>query len=293
MTPASPAPSPAPAPTTADPGGTAPNSTAPTTALIIGTDAREPGSFDGRADVIVLAQVPADRSGLTLVSVARDTYVPVPGHGEDKVNAAYAYGGAPLLEQTVTDLFGGLAIDHVVQTNFGGFSAVAEALEGFEVDNEHASTHDGRAFDEGVIELDGADALDYVRERYQLPLGDLDRAERHRAALTGMLARLAELAEDDPAALVRLAPALSSAVRVDGGLDVGDLTALVGTARGIRDEGRLVSLMVPVSRFATVDGQAVNILDAERTAELGEALRRGDVSDYVARYGTGYAPTGS
>lgn len=236
--------------------------------------------------------MPADRAGLTLVSVARDTYVPIPGHGEDKVNAAYAYGGAPLLEQTVTDLFGGLAIDQVVQTNFGGFSAVAEALDGFEVDNEHASTHDGRAFDEGVIELDGADALDYVRERYQLPLGDLDRAERQRAALIGMISRLAEIAQEDPNRFAAVLPTLSEAVQVDGSLDVGALAGILSSGHLLGEDGDVISLMVPVTGFDTVDGQSVNIVDAERTRELGAALRAGDVSGYVDRHGEGYAPTG-
>lgn len=258
-----------------------------TTALVLGTDSREPGTFDGRADVIVLVQL-VDTGQLALVSVARDTYVPIPGHGEGKINSAVVHGGPDLMKDTVSELLGGVPIDHVVQVDFEGFGTIAGELGGITVDNEHA---DGR-FDEGMIDLDATTALDFVRERKQLPNGDLDRTGRARAVLTGMMGRLAEIAQDDPARLIELAPILTDTVRVVGDRDAEQLPMMIEMGQVIRDEGEVYSVMVPVRGFATVDGQSVNLLDEDRTEELGEALRAGDLSGYVERYGTSVAPTG-
>lgn len=259
----------------------------PTTVLLLGSDAREPGSFNGRADVIVLAQLSGD-GPLSLVSIARDTYVPIPGHGQGKINSALVRGGPTLMQQTVSDLLGGLPIDTVVEVNFAGFGAVVEALDGFSVDNTHADDR----FAQGRIELDATTALDFVRERQQLPHGDLDRTERARAALSGMMARLAEISENEPARLLALAPVLENTVRVTGDLGTGQLPTMVELGRAAMDHGEIHSVMVPIHGFATIDGQSVNVLDETRTEELGIGLRSGDLSGYLERYGTSVAPTG-
>lgn len=267
------------------------------TALLVGTDSRG-GDLGGMSDVIVLAQLSEDREHLSLVSVARDSYVDIPGYGRDKVNAAFARGGIPLLRQTVSELMGGLEIDLVAQTNFEMFIALTRWMDGFWVDNRHASTvtvgSTGRqvVFEEGRVFLENTDGLIYVRERKSLPLGDLDRTERHRAALVGMMERLAEIREQEPAKLVELLPMLYQNVKVDGDLQLEQLLTMVDVGSRLGPEG-VTSVMVPVSRFGTSPaGASVNVLDAARTRELGEALRNGDLSGYVQRYGTSYEPTG-
>ncbi len=267
------------------------------TALLVGTDSRD-GDLGGMSDVIVVAQLSADRKHLNLVSVARDSYVDIPGHGRDKINEAFARGGTPLLRRTVSELLGGLEIDLVAQTNFEMFIALTRWMDGFWVDNRHASTvsvgSTGRQvrFDEGRIHLENTDALIYVRERKTLPLGDLDRTQRHRAALVGMMERLAEIRKDDPARLVELLPMLYKNVKLTGDLEVGHLMTMVGIGARL-DERDVTSLMVPVSHFGTTaSGASVNILDEGRVRELGRALRKGDLSGYVDRHGTSYAPTG-
>ena len=78
--------------------------------LIIGSDAR-PGETASRSDVIVLAHIPEDKSAVQLIHFPRGLYVPIPGRSKDKINAAYAYGGAPLLVSTMQNLLG-VKIDH-------------------------------------------------------------------------------------------------------------------------------------------------------------------------------------
>lgn len=267
------------------------------TALIIGTDSRD-GDLGGRSDVIVVAQLTEDHDHLNLVSVPRDSYVAIPGYGKDKVNAAYERGGIPLLEETVSDLLGGLEIDLVAQTNFEMFIALTRWMDGFWVDNQHATTvtvgSTGRqvVFEEGRIHLENTDGLIYVRERKTLPLGDLDRTERHRAALVGMMERLVEIKEKNPEKLLELLPMLYQNVKLEGDLAPGQLATMVDVGASLGPDD-VTSLMVPVSRFGWSEGGAsIDVLDAGRTAELAEGLRRGDLSGYVERYGTSNALTG-
>ncbi|TQM96162.1 LytR family transcriptional attenuator [Ornithinimicrobium humiphilum] len=268
----------------------------PLTALVVGTDGRGDDPA-GRADVVVVAQLSADHDALTLVSVPRDCLVEIPGVGPDKVNAAWALGGAPLLEETVSDLLGGLEIDLVATSDFVVFEDLTRWLGGFEVVNRHASTAtdaEGRevVFPEGRIRLEGAEALAYVRQRQGLPLGDLDRAERHRAALLGMTERLAQVRAEDPARLLELLPLLRDGVDLQGDLGLPELLALVEVGSRLGPEG-ITSLSVPITGFGTTaTGASVNLLDEARLAELAAGLREGDLSGYVATYGAGYAPTG-
>ncbi|GAA1140915.1 LCP family protein [Ornithinicoccus hortensis] len=267
------------------------------TALVLGSDSRE-NDFSGRSDVMVLVQLSADREHLNLVSIARDSYVDIPGHGKNKVNEAYAMGGIPLARDTVSDLMGGLEIDFVAQTNFDMFIALTRWMEGFWVDNTHEtrvtveSTGRQIVFEEGRIFLENTDGLIYVRERKTMPLGDLDRTERHRAALVGMMDRLVEIREEEPEKLQELLPMLYQNVKIDGDLTLEQLMTMVDLASDI-DPENITSLMVPVSHFGMTDGGAsINVLDSGRTKELGDALRRGDLSSYVDKYGTSYALTG-
>ncbi|HJE51154.1 MAG TPA: LCP family protein [Tessaracoccus flavescens] len=268
------------------------------TALVLGTDSRS-NDWGGLADTIIVAQLSADRKNLHLVSITRDSYVEIPGYNRGKINSAFGKGGIPLLRDTVSHLLGGLEIDLVVQTNFNGFIALTRAMDGFTVDNKHANSRKvistGRVVDfpKGPVKLENTDGLIYVRERKGLPRGDLDRAERGRAALIGMMKRLVEITDKEPAKLAELFPMVYRNVKVEGDLGVEQLPALVELGRNFAGgSGKVTSLMVPIADFATVGGQSVNRLDSGRTAELGEALKAGDLSAYVAKYGEDYAPTG-
>ncbi len=267
------------------------------TALVIGNDSRS-NDFSGRSDVIVLVQLTEDREHLNLVSFARDSYVEIPGYGKNKINEAYARGGIPLLRKTVSNTLGGLEIDFVAQSNFDMFIALTRWMDGFWVENEHATTvtvgSTGRqvVFEKGRIKLENTDGLIYVRERKTLPLGDLDRTERHRAALIGMMERLVQIREENPKKLLELLPMLHKNVKIEGDVSIEQMMTMVEIGSQL-DEEDITSLMVPVAYFdMTSWGASVDILDWDRTAALGEALRSGDLSGYVEKYGTSEALTG-
>ncbi|WP_316296705.1 LCP family protein, partial [Clavibacter michiganensis] len=101
--------------------------------LLIGSDSRaelDPdgdGAAGGRSDTLMLLHVPADRKAVYLMSIMRDSWVDVPGHGKAKINAAYSWGGVPLVEQTVEQLLDS-RIDHVAEIDFAGFEDMTDAL---------------------------------------------------------------------------------------------------------------------------------------------------------------------
>lgn len=262
-------------------------------ALIIGTDSRDPKSLGGNADAIVVAQLSADRRSLALVSIARDTYVSI-RNKKGKINSAFPSGGMPLLREAVSDLFGGLPIHLTAQANFNNFIALTRWLGGIRVQNQHRTRttviSTGRVveFPEGEILLENTDGLIYARERKTMPLGDLDRAERHRALVTGMLRGLQAVATQRPDEFGPLVQNLAGNVKVTD-FDmaaVGDL----GTPLKQLDLASVTSLMVPIQRFGSVNGASVNFVDEPQLAALAEGLRAGDLTAYVAAHGTDYKP---
>lgn len=258
--------------------------------LVCGSDSRTHAFSDGRSDVITVVQLTGDRKRVNLVSIARDCYVALPGGGHGKINAAYDSSGARGLATTVSRVLGGLKIDYTLETGFTTFVEIVDSLGGVTVDNRFASDSSHVAFAKGPITLVGPNSLVYVRERHGLPNGDLDRTERHRAMLTGMLAKLSTMARQEPAALARLVPRLMANVR-SSGLTTRQALSLVPVVSKMTTAS-VSSVMVPVARFDMISGASVDVINTRRTAELAAGLKRGDISGYVKRYGTSDAPTG-
>ncbi|MGQ0576499.1 MAG: LCP family protein [Pseudonocardia sp.] len=263
------------------------------TFLLVGTDSRAPDPTTGtdaapdadegsaRSDVVMLAQLAPDRTTAAVVSIPRDTWVEIPGRGRDKINAAYAYGGPSLLVRTVEQL-SGVRVDHFAVIDFAGFQAMVDAVDGIDVRVAAATGNEGVTFRAGTNHLDGAAALAYVRQRYDLPEGDLDRARRQQAALRALLARVASggtLA--DPVALYRLLDATTRSVGVDDTLSDGGLREIAFGARGLRPSG-VAFLSAPVRGLGWEGERSVVYLDEARAAPLWEALRAGTVDEYAA-----------
>lgn len=258
-------------------------------ALIIGTDSREKTDFGGNTDVLMLAQISADRKRLTLVSIARDTYID--GH---KANAYYPAGGMDLLRSKVSAVFGGIDIHVTAHTNFNGFINITRALKGIWVRNKHANSttvlSTGRVVDfpEGDIKLENTDALIYARERKALPQGDLDRAERHRALIIGISKGLQAWHRNSPGSFRKLAQTLAAQCQFNG-IEKDRVPDLITPLMQV-DADNVTSLMLPLSGFDMVDGQSVNVIDEPQLQALVEGLKNGDVRDYVAQFGTDYTP---
>ncbi len=222
--------------------------------LLVGSDSRarltpeqlaelSAGTDSGlNTDTMILVHVPADGSAASFVSFPRDSYVDIPGHGWNKLNAAYALGysgvddglpeaqrqagGAQLLVQTISGLTG-LQIDHYAEVDLLGFFELTNVVGGVEVNLCQAvddREYSGAFFPAGPQTISGADALAFVRQRHNLGpqgRGDYDRIIRQQVFIAGVLRNM--LSSDvllDPGRQRQLVEAASQAVTVDQDLDL-------------------------------------------------------------------------
>ena len=254
--------------------------------VLLGSDSLTGEASQGRSDVLMVLHLAGDRQSAALISFPRDLYVSIPGHGRNKINAAYAFGGTPLTLRTVEGLLG-TRMDHVALVDFAGFIDLTEQLGGVTVNNPHPSVSQGYTFPEGQITVSGPEALAYVRERKQLPRGDLDRAERQRLVVQAVLAK--GLSRDNllnPVAFNRFAGGLARAVAVDRELTVPELRR---TALSVRFKpADIASLEAPIAGFGTSpDGQSIDVMDEPQMEELAEALRNDQFDNYLATHPRG------
>jgi LCP family protein required for cell wall assembly len=247
--------------------------------LIIGSDARA-GLAGARSDVIVLMHVAHDRKSVTLVHFPRDLYVSVPGHGKDKINAAFAYGGSPLLVRTLQDLVG-VPIDHVALVDFEGFKNMTDAVGGVDVYAEEASNSRGYAFHQGFNRMNGAAALVFVRERKQLSEGDISRGRRQQAFIKALM--LKSLSKDvlaNPVKLAQFVDAATSNLTVDNGFTVADLRSEAFAMRNLRGKD-IAFVTAPFTGFGTSpSGASIDLVDVDGMKTLGKALRGDAMSTY-------------
>jgi LCP family protein required for cell wall assembly len=163
------------------------------TLMILGSDQRygdKKAGLKPRSDTIILVRLDPDKEATAVMSVPRDLKVEIPGHGTDKINAAYELGGPRLTVRTVKRLFGKpgdpFKINHIVNINFGGFRSVINKIGGVYVDIDRDYFNDNSGgenyatidVDPGYQKLKGQKALDYVRYRHGD--NDLVRAARQQ-----------------------------------------------------------------------------------------------------------------
>ncbi len=214
-----------------------------TNILLIGSDSRSglndvtSGKATGqRSDTLMLVNLPADRKGVVIVSLMRDLWVSIPGHGSAKLNAAFSWGGVPLVVQTVEGLLGA-RIDHVMVVDFGGFGAIATALGGVEVHSDRAFTSrnmPGYTFQKGANRVEGSAALAFVRERYSFADADFQRVRNQQSFIRGVLTGFVQT--DTLLNPVKTQAAISTLARyltVDEGLTAGTVASLALGFRGL------------------------------------------------------------
>ncbi|MDO6449570.1 LCP family protein [Oceanobacillus profundus] len=153
-------------------------------ALLLGVDERS--GDKGRSDTMILMSINPKTNEIIMLSIPRDTYVNIPGRGMDKINHAYAFGGVDLSVQTVEEAFN-LPVHVYARVNMEGFQQGIDALGGVTVNNSLAFSSGGHTFPEGQISLNGEEALDYIRMRYEDPRGDMGRNERQRNVIAAAM----------------------------------------------------------------------------------------------------------
>ncbi len=171
-----------------------------------------------RSDTIMLLHVPSNGTRPTLVSLPRDSYLPIPGHGYNKLNAAYAFGGPKLLVQTVQNVTG-LPIDHYMGIGFGGLVSVVNDIGGVQMCLK-APMKDPKAglnLKAGCQTLSGDQALGFVRTR-AFAEGDLQREQDQRILIKGILTKMTSAGTlANPFAIVPAANGAASAITIDQG----------------------------------------------------------------------------
>jgi LCP family protein required for cell wall assembly len=251
--------------------------------LVVGTDSR-PGDV-GRSDVMVLVHIPDDGQQVNMVHFPRDLYVDIPGHGKNKLNAAYAFGGEPLLVETMENLLK-IRIHHVAKTNFDGFKNMTDAVGGVRVYAEEASngSENGRpvVIRKGWNDVNGEQALGFVRERKTLSEGDISRGRRQLAFIKAlMLKAISPATVTNPIKIAKFTDAATKNLVLDQDLSISELRDYAVSLRDIRG-GDVVFSTAPFTGFGTSpEGASIDVVDKKAMAELGTALRTDTMEEYT------------
>ena len=261
--------------------------------LLVGSDSRDPDApvdkaSAWRADTIMLMHIPSSHDRAYLVSIPRDLYVPIPkdaGSGCDtgqraKINAAFAFGGLPLAVRTV-ECFSDVRIDHVMAIDFAGFQQVTDALGGVDlnVDRTITSIHKPyRKFNKGKNHMNGAEALDWVRQRKQFPEGDFARMRHQQEFLRALMDKAASTGTlSNPAKLNSFLKSVTSAVTVDEGFSLVDMAVQFRKLRG--DDLQFITS--PNNGSDTIDGQSVVVSNREKALAMYQAISSDKMADWV------------
>ena len=230
-------------------------------------------AVSSNSDTMMVIHVSADRSRVTVISVPRDSWVDIPGHGMNKINAAYGLGGPQLVVKTVEQNTG-LTINDFIQVNFLGFVKVIDALGGvniclpFAVDDSYSGLH----LSKGLHHVSGITALEYARDRHSFATSDLARIQDQQRLLSSMLTEaISSGTLANPVKLDRFLRAALSAIKVDQGLNVA---ALADQLRGI-SAGDVRFMTVPLSNYnyQAPDGQLAVLWDARESQALFGELK--------------------
>jgi len=269
---------------------TTPEQNDPVTFLVIGSDSREGlddlqffGRFEGqRADVIMLIQIHPEDGRAQILSLPRDLWVSIPGHGENRINAAYGIGQASLMVRTVKEVTG-VAVNHYVEVDFVGFKAIVDELGGVVIDFPYPARDNksGLSVQAGRQTLNGTQALAYARSRsYQelrngkwisVDANDIGRTQRQQQLIFAILRRLAR-----PSTLTEAVPIVESFAKhlsMDAALAESSLVRLAFSMRGVSAE-KIEAATLPTT------GATINEMSVLRSKEP-------EATDLLARFAAG------
>lgn len=237
--------------------------TEPINVLLLGIDAE--GDQKGRSDAIMVMQLDPITDALTIVSIPRDTRTEIVGKGfEDKINHAYAFGGAEMSIATVEN-FLDIDIDYYVSINMDGLVELVDELGTITISNEVAWTDSKYDFPEGIVEMDGQKTMAYVRMRKKDPMGDFGRTHRQRKVIEGII---------NEGASVGSVPKFSGMIDILGtnmstNMDFDDMKKLFS---GYKDTRRNVSEYMITGSGQKIDGIYYLIVPDEEVQKAHELL---------------------
>ena len=238
--------------------------------LALGSDARQgQPALGSRADAIQLIGVNLETGAGSMIGIPRDSWVPIPGHGSNRINAALTYGGPQLMARTVGDLVG-VQPDYVFTTTFVGFKAMVGDLGGVTVNSRLAFTDDVMIgeIEKGENRLNGFEALFFGRARHFLPRGDFDRSANQQELLRGIVREI-RAKQDEPGFMERGALSVMQHLYTD--LSPTELYRLGHAAAGL-DPSRMRGCVLNGS-FGTVGGASIIFPDTAQARRLGDEAR--------------------
>lgn len=260
----------------------------PLNLLLLGSDFRDEEPDAGeRSDTVMLVHISARRDEATVLSIPRDSYVNIPAHGDhwpggmNKLNAAFAFGGAPLAATTITELTG-LPLHGALVANLAAVRDLVDAVGGVSVcvPYQVISAGTDQVWPAGCHQLDGASAAAFVRQRQQVPGGDFGRIHNQQLVLNAIAKQVtAQSLLSNPLLLDRLLVTAAEALVVDQRLDLRKLALSV---RKIKP-ANVRYLTVPHTNpgLVTTAGSAVE-LDTMKAHALFAAIRDDNVAQWLA-----------
>lgn len=243
-----------------------------TNILLLGIDAR-PKEKTGRSDTMILLTLDADHNCIKMTSFMRDLYVEIPGHKNNRLNAAYVFGGIDLLKKTLKKNFG-VEVDHYAAVNFSALASVIDQLGGLtltvepkyvkrvnaviKMDNKvlGIDINDGLLEEGGEQLLTGKQAQAYARYRYGTPDGDAGRTVRQREVILKCFDKVRNMSLGS---LMKLA--LANLDKVETDMSVIDMATLAPAALALKDS-EVRQLRIPIDgaySAKTVSGMAVYV----------------------------------
>lgn len=264
--------------------------------LMVGSDSREnttgyiadatgkgdEGTTGQRSDTIMILHVDPTQQKAAILSIPRDLYVPIPGNGKDKVNAAFSIGGPQLLIRTIKEALG-IEINHYVEVDFTGFERIVDTIGGVKVYTDYPARDEMTGLDlplAGCNEVDGYQALAFVRSRYYQTYergrwvsganSDIDRIARQQDFIRRIMKKAVSSGLGNPLTLNRLISIGVSNVRVDQAMSTKDITTLARRFRSI-DPDSVDMLTLPTSDAFAGDA-AIQLLDTHRAQEFIDRL---------------------
>lgn len=261
--------------------------------LLLGSDSRGEGmdlaenkGEDGeRSDTMMFVHIPADRSGVYVMSIVRDLWVDIPGEGEGRINSALDLGGYPLVVDTVEELLD-THIDHIGIIDFTGFEDLTTALGGVYIDNPtsfSAGQHNPSFYPEGTIRLQGNDALRYVRERKAFVQGDFMRVQNQQRVVKAIIDRF--LSADTLTNPQRVNDAVEGIVpylSMDESLDAATVGGYALEMRNLRSEDIHMFTIPTGDQMVTPGGAYVLQEDDSATEVLRRSLRTKNLDGFLS-----------
>ncbi|PRY27279.1 LytR family transcriptional attenuator [Pseudosporangium ferrugineum] len=266
--------------------------------LLVGSDSRDPDATKEstnawRADTLIVMHIPADHKSAQLVSIPRDLWVNIPSANNaecsngsrNKINAAFAFGGLPRAVRTV-ECMSDVHLDHVLAIDFGGFKEVTDALGGVDLKVEQTITSihkPYRKFTKGTMHMNGAQALDWIRQRKQFARGDFARMQHQQEFLKALMDKAASGGTlSNPAKLNNFLKAVTKAITADKDFSLTDMALQFRSLRG----ENLTFITSPNKGSETISGQSVVVADREKALAMYKAMAADKMGDWMAQNNT-------